>query len=112
AVRNRRRFAQVVETHMLRAPRGNDDLIWPDRIAIAVVNGDLDVGVAIGRVQDAGGLMTGELRLLPMTPRRNVPLVDRPTRVPDRLGFGHASGESTTRTLRRNQIGEDKSVAL
>ena len=47
---------EIVEALMQCAPRRHDDLVRPDRIAIAVENGDLDMSVDIVCVQEAGRL--------------------------------------------------------
>src|SRR5436190_17681785 len=90
------RNRQLVETDVPGPARRYRDGKRSVRLAIAVINGDLYMRIDVIRVEDASGLVAGEVRLRPVTPRRNVPFRNRPDRPPD--GARHASRRSTTRT--------------
>jgi hypothetical protein len=74
------RIAEVIEAHVLCALRRHSDAIRSDRVAIRVVDRDLDVGVLIGSVEDANRFVTGHLRLRPMAFGRNIAFRDDPLR--------------------------------
>src|ERR1051326_4148798 len=83
------RIAEIVEAHVARAPRGHGDFVRANRLAVTVVDSDLDVRVLAGGVEQADGLMAQHLRLRAVALWWNVSLCDDP--FSNANGFVHGS---------------------
>src|SRR5262249_55676018 len=85
--RNRTRIVEIVEAKMQCAARRHGEPVWPDRFAIGEEDRDRHMRVAIGGVEDAGGLVRGEGAGGIAALGRDVALGDGPPRAPERLHY-------------------------
>ena len=76
-------IVQIIETNMLRSARWHRHLVRPHRIAVAVVNGDLNVRFLIRGVQQAHRFVTRHGRFRPVARRWNPAFCDCPMFAPD-----------------------------
>src|SRR5918996_789169 len=72
------RIVQVIKSDVSGSAARNRKAVRPSGIAIGKIDGDLDLSVAVGCVQDADRFMARELRFRTMAVRRNVSLSNCP----------------------------------